>query len=71
MMKKVIKLMLLATITASAWEINTHRAIDKLAIEKSANLKRFVDNAGMGNENYCNKICEIYRNLKRGKKDVY
>ena len=45
-MKKVIKLMQLATITASAWEINTHRAIDKLAIEKSDNLKTFVNKRG-------------------------
>jgi len=70
-MKKVIKLMLLATITASAWEINTHRAIDRLAIEKSENLKTFVKNVGIGNANYCNEIYEIYRNLKRGEKDVY
>ena len=45
-MKNVIKLMLLATITISAWEINTHRAIERKAIEASDNLKSFVKNTG-------------------------
>jgi hypothetical protein len=51
-MKKVIKLMLLVTITASAWEINTHRAIDRLAIEKSENLKSFVKNSDIPINSY-------------------
>jgi len=70
-MKKIILITLLIVGKLSAWEINTHRAIDRIAIEKSENLKRFVGNAGIGNANYCNEICEIYRNLKRGEKDVY
>ena len=69
-MKKII-LAIVCMVNLQAWEINTHRAIDRLAIEKSENLKRFVGNAGIGNANYCNEICEIYRNLKRGEKDVY
>jgi len=62
-MKKAIKLMLLATITISAWEINTHRAIDRLAIEKSEKLKTFVKNVGIQNVNYKN---ETYKNIKKG-----
>jgi len=46
-MKKVITLILVSTITVSSWEINTHRAIDRLAIEKSQNLKTFVKNSGI------------------------
>jgi len=43
-MKKITMLILVLTITtASAWEINTHRAIDRIAIEKSVHLQLCID----------------------------
>ena len=38
-MKKITISALLITTMLSAWEINTHRAIDQKAIEKSDNLQ--------------------------------
>jgi len=43
-MKYIIALILITTYSYS-WEINTHRAIDRKAIELSANLKKFVKNS--------------------------
>ena len=51
-MKKVITLILVLTIIVSAWEINTHRAIDRKAIEASENLKNFVKNSGIPANSY-------------------
>ena len=48
------------TITISAWEINTHRAIERKAIEQSENLKTFVHNADINNANYLNERFEGY-----------
>ena len=45
-MKKDILLIVLMTMSVFGWEINTHRAIDRLAIEKSDNLKTFVNKRG-------------------------
>ena len=61
-MKKVINLMLLITMTVSAWEINTHRAIDRKAIEASKNLKKFVKNSGISSNTsfYSNDRFEGY-----------
>jgi len=61
-MKKVIILIFMITITASAWEINTHRAIDRIAIEKSQNLKLFVKNSGIPTNTfyYNNEKFETY-----------
>jgi len=59
-MKKVINLILMITITVSAWEINTHRAIDRKAIENSDNLKSFINNSGIKNQNYKNEKFEGY-----------
>ena len=44
------------------WEINTHRAIDRIAIEKSQNLKYFVSNSGIptNKNHYKNEIFEGY-----------
>jgi hypothetical protein len=47
-MKKII-LVMLATINILAWEINTHRAIDKIAIQKSQNLTSFLNASGIKN----------------------
>ncbi len=43
-MKKIV-LALLSTTLLFGWEINTHRAIDKAAIEKSTNLKKFINSS--------------------------
>ena len=62
-MKKITMLILLLTITtASAWEINTHRAIDRIAIEKSENLKSFVGNASIKDIRYRSEVFEGYTN---------
>jgi hypothetical protein len=44
----------------SAWEINTHRAIDQKAIEKSDNLKSFIKNSQIDNKTYENEKFEGY-----------
>jgi len=71
-MKKIILVMLIV-LNLNAWEINTHRAIDRIAIEKSQNLKLFVKNSGIPTNTfyYNNEKFETYGNLKRGEKDVY
>jgi len=60
-MKKFV-LILLTTIVLFGWEINTHRAIDRTAIENSSNLKHFVKNANIDTQNYDNEIFEGYGN---------
>ena len=50
-MKKII-LLILTTINVFSWEINTHRAIERKAIEKSENLKTFVKNSGIPTNTY-------------------
>jgi len=47
-MKKIIVLILI-TINLFAWEINTHRAIDRKAIENSQNLTSFLNASGLKN----------------------
>ena len=59
-MKKVINLMLVLSMTSTAWEINTHRAIEREAIRYSQNLETFVKNSGIKNENYKNEKFEGY-----------
>jgi len=46
-MRKVILMLLSMIINAYGWEINTHRAIDRVAIESSKNLKTFVQKVGI------------------------
>jgi len=41
-MKKIILLITVLTNIAYSWEVNTHRAIDKTAIEKASNLTNFA-----------------------------
>jgi hypothetical protein len=65
-MKNVIKLILLVSINVSAWEINTHRAIERKAIEASENLKTFVENADIQNTNYSNERFEGYHKNNMG-----
>ena len=47
-MNKLI-ILILVTINIFAWEINTHRAIDKMAIQKSQNLTNFLNSSGLKN----------------------
>ncbi|WP_428739774.1 hypothetical protein [Sulfurimonas sp.] len=58
-MKKLL-IIILISINLFAWEINTHRAIDKEAIDKASNLGAFIDNTGVGSENYINEVFEGY-----------
>ncbi len=64
-MKKIFRLIaiLVAIISSmSAWEINTHRAIDKEAAKWSENLKQFIQNAQIENEDYGSERFEGYGN---------
>ena len=49
------------TISIFGWEVNTHRAIDRQAIEQSVNLKEFVKSSNISNQNYGNELYEGYR----------
>lgn len=51
-MKKIILAIIVMTLGLNAWEINTHRAIDRKAIENSTNLNKFVKNSGIPTNNY-------------------
>ncbi len=52
---KTIYLILLIVSNSFCWEINTHRAIDRIAIEKSKNLKTFISSSGISeNDTYFN-----------------
>ena len=43
-MRNIVTIILVA-LNLNAWEINTHRAIDKVAIGKSTNLKKFINSS--------------------------
>jgi len=66
MMKKIILLILATTINVFSWEINTHRAIERKAIEKSENLQTFVKNSGIQNIDYSGEKFEGYHKDYRG-----
>jgi len=51
-MKKLILIMAMIITQLCGWEINTHRAIDRQALKASINLAKFVENAGIKNQNY-------------------
>ena len=57
---KKITIILILTSSLFAWEINTHRAIDKKAIEQSNNFTTFVNNSGIKNQTYTNEKFEDY-----------
>ena len=61
-MKKIIVIALVAIGYANAWEVTTHRAIDKAAIEGgyAKNLKKFIDASGISGTNYKNEDFEGY-----------
>ena len=42
------------------WEINTHRAIERKALEASSNLAKFVKSAGIKNQNYDSEMFDGY-----------
>jgi len=55
---------MLALSIVNAWEINTHRAIDRKAIKESqtnGNLKAFIDNSRISEENYIDEKFEDYK----------
>jgi hypothetical protein len=43
--------------------VNTHRAIDREAIDQASNLEAFVSATGIGSENYTNEKFEDYENF--------
>ena len=55
---KTIILIFLITMSANAWEVTTHRAIDKQAIKvvEEENLKAFLDNAQIANQEYIGRM---------------
>ena len=57
-MKKII-LIFLITMSANAWEVTTHRAIDKQALKVvgEQNLKAFIDSVQISNEDYRRMRC--------------
>jgi len=57
-MKKILIIAIVLVANLNAWEINTHRAIDREAIEASSNLKTFVKNSGISTNSY------VYNNEK-------
>jgi len=58
---KTVILMIFIIGNLFAWEINTHRAIDRKAIEVSKNLQTFIENSGIsGSKSYYNN--EIFEN---------
>ncbi|WP_428739124.1 hypothetical protein [Sulfurimonas sp.] len=58
-MKKIF-VILLISINLFAWEVNTHRAIDRTALEKVDNLNAFISATGVGSENYIYEEFEDY-----------
>ena len=48
-MKKILVAISIITLNAFGWEVNTHRAIDRQAIEKSSNLDSFIENSQIEN----------------------
>ena len=58
-MKKLF-LILLISINIFAWEINTHRAIDRTALSNVPNLNTFIDDTRISNEDYHSEIFEDY-----------
>jgi len=65
-MKKIVLGILITLSILNAWEINTHRAIDRKAIENSKNLKSFISNSGIKNTNYAKEKFEGYHKDYRG-----
>ena len=77
MMRKVVLIMVLVTAFIYSWEINTHRAIDRKAIEWSlisGNLKTFIKNSGIDNkykfinENFLTYRMSYYDYITEGEK---
>ncbi len=58
-MRKIF-LILLVSINLFAWEVNTHRAIDKTALENVDNLNAFIFATGIDSEIYRDEIFEDY-----------
>lgn len=61
-MKNLI-LIIVLLVNLNAWEVNTHRAIERFAIPKSSNLNTFLTNSGIKNTNYRSEIFEGYTNI--------
>ncbi len=50
-MKKIVLIIVTIISSLNAWEINTHRAIDRKAIESSSNLMSFIEHSGIPKDN--------------------
>jgi hypothetical protein len=50
-MKKIILIIITIISSLNAWEINTHRAIDRKAIESSSDLMSFIEHSGIPKDN--------------------
>ena len=61
-MRKIILTIMTISVFGYGWEVNTHRAIDKSAMEDSSaiNLKKFINLSGIKNESYANEKFEAY-----------
>ena len=61
-MKNIFLTTILFLSILNAWEINTHRVIDRTAIESEdvLNLQNFIKNNDLEKENYDNEIFEGY-----------
>ncbi len=61
-MKKIILMITMIIACIQAWEVNTHRAIDKVAIEnvKTVNLKTFLTASHTKDMNFTNEKFEDY-----------
>ncbi|WP_373033795.1 PKD domain-containing protein [Sulfurovum sp.] len=58
-MKKMF-LILLISINLFAWEVNTHRAIDRTALTNTPNLSVFITDVSLENQNYVNETFDDY-----------
>ncbi len=51
-MKKIVLAIIVWTTLVNGWEINTHRAIDKSAMEKTPNLTSFIVDSKINDYEY-------------------
>ncbi|MGB5965620.1 MAG: hypothetical protein WBG65_08800 [Sulfurimonadaceae bacterium] len=53
---KTILIILLTISNLFAWEVNTHRAIDRKALENVPNFSTFITDTNLENKSYKNEI---------------
>ena len=61
-MRNIVFVLFFTVGVLHAWEVNTHRAIDRTAIEKvkPKNLLKFIDSAGIADNSYAHERFEGY-----------